>query len=176
MHIKRIQAKDGAVLKAVRLMALRDSPNAFEKTFEQALDLDEASWEDMARIGSSSEESTTFFLLNQQAAQGMISAFFVGGDRDLAFISAMWVAPEHRRTGAGARLVDTAARWLAERGAPQVLAWVADCNAPALRFYENLGFLPTGEKGLMTGRPDLTETLLALDAGMVRDLDERRAA
>jgi len=70
MQIKRIQSKDGAVLKAVRLMALRDSPNAFEKTFEQALDLDEASWEDMARIGSSSETSTTFFSIQPTYGPG----------------------------------------------------------------------------------------------------------
>lgn len=176
MQVRQIRVGDGAALQQIRLLALRESPAAFAKTFEQESQLDLAYWDEQAARQSSSDDSTTFFLTHQGQVHGMIGAFFEHADRHCAFICAMWVAPAVRRSGAGARLVDTAARWLAERGAPQIMAWVADSNAAAIRFYENLGFLPTGAHGAMPGRPEQTEVMLALDAGMVRQYGDQRAA
>lgn len=176
MQVRRIRPDDGPVLQAVRLRALQDAPEAFARRYDQAAAMDAAYWQEQARRQSTSDERTTFFLVRHGSVQGMIGAFFENGDRHCAFVCAMWVAPEHRRSGAGAHLADTAARWLVERGAPQVLAWVAENSTPALRFYETLGFLPTGAKGSMPGRPEQAETLLALDAAMLCELKDRHAA
>ncbi len=175
MQIRQIRPGDGPVLQRVRLRALQDAPEAFTNTYEHEARLEADYWQTQAERQSSSNDATTFLLYHHDEVLGMIGAFFEHANRHQAFICAMWVAPAHRRSGAGARLVDTAARWLAERGAPQILAWVAEDNETALRFYENLGFLPTGARGAMPQRPEQKECLLALDSGMVRELQTQYA-
>lgn len=164
-QIRPIRAEDGAVLRAVRLAALADAPDAFMDRLAEQEALAPEHWAARAALHAASADATTFLLWQNGRALGMIVAHFEDGRRDRAYISAMWVAPSLRRGGAGGRLVDTAARWLAERGASQVLAWVADANLSAMRFYESLGFVATGARGEI--RPGQSESLLAFDVAII---------
>ncbi|MFC4161527.1 GNAT family N-acetyltransferase [Chitinimonas lacunae] len=164
-QIRPIRAQDGAALREVRLAALADAPEAFQARLEDEAARPEQEWAAMATLHAASADTTTFLLWQNSRPVGMIGAFFDQGRRDRAYICAMWVAPALRRGGAGGRLVDTAARWLAERGASRVLAWVADSNIGALRFYESLGFVDTKERGEI--RPGQGETLLAFDVAII---------
>lgn len=60
----------------------------------------------------------------------------------------------------GELLVDSAAAWLSNEGATEIYAWVADANRNAMRFYEALGFGPTGEHRRVMRAPDQAESLL----------------
>jgi GNAT superfamily N-acetyltransferase len=78
-----------------------------------------------------------------------------------AFVGELWVAPAVRHLRGGELLVNTASEWLAGAGAEEIYAWVADANRNAMRFYERLGFGPTGEHTTRTARStDQWETLL----------------
>lgn len=71
-----------------------------------------------------------------------------------AFVSDLWVAPGHRGTGLGARLLAHAARDAADRWRAVFLKLaVHDGNTGARLVYERLGFAPrAGETGmLLTG-------------------------
>jgi N-acetylglutamate synthase len=51
----------------------------------------------------------------------------------------LWVAPDHRRRGLAAAVVDALLRWGAERGAATVCLQVRRDNAGALAFYDRIG-------------------------------------
>src|SRR5687767_13302930 len=59
------------------------------------------------------------------------------------FIHDVIVDAAGRRTGVASALVEAAAQWLKERGAPRVLLWTASPNEAAQRLFERLGFRRT---------------------------------
>jgi ribosomal protein S18 acetylase RimI-like enzyme len=64
--------------------------------------------------------------------------------RDAAgFIHDVIVDAAGRRTGMATALVEAAAQWLKQRGAPRVLLWTASPNEGAQRLFERLGFRRT---------------------------------
>ncbi len=62
---------------------------------------------------------------------------------DAGFIHDVVVEEDARRTGVATRLVEEAAAWLEQQGAPRVLLWTAQANTPAQRLFAKLGFRPT---------------------------------
>lgn len=68
----------------------------------------------------------------------------------------MWVAPDARRLGFGALLVDAIQDWGNSWGAQRVVLWVLGANEPAMRFYERIGFTmvttgPDADSGRLYG-------------------------
>ncbi len=59
------------------------------------------------------------------------------------FVHDVVVAEHARGTGLGTRLLEAAAAWLEERGAPRIMLWTAERNPAARRLFERLGFRPT---------------------------------
>lgn len=57
-----------------------------------------------------------------------------------ATLMAMYVRPEHRGSGVGARLAETFFVWARERGAEQAEVTAYSANSDAIRFYEREGF------------------------------------
>ncbi|MBT2397100.1 GNAT family N-acetyltransferase [Streptomyces sp. ISL-100] len=61
-----------------------------------------------------------------------------------AELYALYVLPEHHRTGAGRALTAELLARAAADGHPRMLLWVLTENARARRFYEKAGFAPDG--------------------------------
>lgn len=59
------------------------------------------------------------------------------------FIHDVVVVEHARQEGIATRLVEAASRWLEEAGAPRVMLWTAERNAPAQRLFARLGFRRT---------------------------------
>ena len=59
------------------------------------------------------------------------------------FIHDVAVREEGRRTGVASALIEAAIEWLRSRGAPRVVLWTAEPNAPAQRLFDRLGFRRT---------------------------------
>jgi len=59
------------------------------------------------------------------------------------FIHDLAVDVTHRRSGAGAALMEAASDWLRERGAPRVILWTAQQNSAAQQLFSRLGFKRT---------------------------------
>jgi len=55
-------------------------------------------------------------------------------------IAELFVAPEHRRRGAGRRLLDAAHTWLGQHGARSIELQVFEANRDARAFYEAAGY------------------------------------
>jgi len=62
---------------------------------------------------------------------------------EAGFIHDVVVDEDARRTGVATRLLQEAAAWLEELGAPRVMLWTANANAPAQRLFAKLGFRVT---------------------------------
>lgn len=160
LTVRRIAADQGAVLRELRTASLRESPYAFGETLEDALSADAATFDTTAAGHSVSTLATSFILYTEGHPAGLIEAHFDDSVTHRAFVGELWVAPAVRHLRGGELLVNTASEWLASSGAEEIYAWVADANRTAMRFYERLGFGPTGEHARTARWPDQSESLL----------------
>ncbi|MGG1946570.1 GNAT family N-acetyltransferase [Trinickia sp. NRRL B-1857] len=160
LTVRRIAADQGATFRELRVASLRDAPDAFAETLEEALSERAETFDAAAARYASSESSATFILYTEGHPAGLIGAYFDDTSERKPFVCALWVAPAVRHLRGGELLVNTATAWLAERGATEIYAWVADANRTAMRFYEALGYGPTGEHQPVARAPKEWQTLL----------------
>jgi GNAT superfamily N-acetyltransferase len=149
--IRRLLAGDWAAFRDVRLVALRDAPEAFGSTAENAERVDEAEWR--RRL----VQRAVFLAEVSTRPVGLAAG--IEGDVPLeAELTSMWVAPARRGQGVGDRLVEVVLGWAAHQGFTIVSLWVARGNTHAARLYARNGFAPTGREQPMGGaRPDRLE-------------------
>jgi GNAT superfamily N-acetyltransferase len=162
MPVEHAEPTDWQRVRAVRLRALADAPDAFGTTLAE----DEARSADSWRDRLAREDHATFLAVVDGRDVGMA----VGGPSwrgdTTAGLYGMWVAPEARGQGVGDRLIEAVVAWARSRGHPRILLDVGDENAPAIRLYERHGFVPTGATGCVSpARPQILEHERALDLG-----------
>ncbi|MBV8627234.1 MAG: GNAT family N-acetyltransferase [Paraburkholderia sp.] len=160
LTVRRIVADQGAVFRELRTASLREAPYAFGETLEDALSADAAVFDAKAADHAVSKTAASFILYTEGHPAGLIDACFEDTAVRRAFVSELWVAPAVRHLRGGELLVNTASGWLASGGAQEIYAWVADANRTAMRFYEHLGFGPTGEHIRAARSADEWESLL----------------
>ncbi len=160
LTVRRIASDQGPELRELRAASLRDAPYAFDETLEEALSEQAETFDAAAVRHAVSEASASFILYTEGHPAGLVGAYFDETAERKAFVCALWVAPAVRHLHGGELLVNTAAAWLAERGAQEIYAWIADANRNAMRFYQALGFGPTGEHQPIARAPQEWQTLL----------------
>jgi len=143
MEIQRLSAVEGTRLRAIRLRALRDAPDAFGTTFEEAAAFPAETW--AAQI----EALATFIAVGEGADVGMVRGAPDEQRSDVSWLISMWVAPEVRGQGAGEALIAALAQWARSRGSVELRLDVADQNAPAIGLYARSGFEPNGVRGTL---------------------------
>ena len=144
ISLKRITPADVTLFKTVRLRALQDTPSAFSSTYAEEYRLADADW--TARIPEwAGTASTTYIAVDADAACGIAGGYLERGDRSRAHLVSMWVAPNHRRLGVGAKLVDAIINWARNQNARTLELIVTSNNAIAINFYSRLGLAFTGK-------------------------------
>ena len=98
-----------------------------------------------------------YLALSDGEYRGIAGCFLDEEEPIKATLVAMWVAPEQRRTGLGRLLVEAIEVWASERGARSLQLMVTSRNDAAMRFYQRLGFLPTGRTEPYPNDPELLE-------------------
>ena len=141
MTIEPLRAGAGERMRAIRLRALGDSPEAFETTFEEAAVRPTESW------NLELERLDTFVATADGCDVGLVRSMEHDQFRDAGYLMSMWVAPEARRLGIGSALVDTVVHWARARGLKRLFLDVGEGNAPAIGLYAHKGFVPNGEVG-----------------------------
>jgi ribosomal protein S18 acetylase RimI-like enzyme len=141
MRIVRLTPDEGPRLRAIRLRALRDSPDAFGTLFadEEARSL--TSW------SQAIADLPTFVAVDEGRDVGMVRSGVDSRRADSAWLISMWVAPEARRRGIGEALIEVVVAWAEANGIHRLLLDVADDNAAAIALYAKTGFQPNGEAG-----------------------------
>jgi GNAT superfamily N-acetyltransferase len=132
-------AGEAAVLRDLRLRALRDAPMAFASTFAREEAYTPEEW---ARWGTA--EGRVVFIA--EPAAGLASGVIDDDDPALAHLYAMWVAPEARGTGTGRALVEAVVAWALGRRARRLTTSVTQGNSAGLALYVAAGFTDTGRR------------------------------
>lgn len=150
-RLRRAAVGDEPVLRALRLQALSEDPEAFGSTYERELARTTADWQRWMSPG------VTFILDTPDGAGGLVAGQRDAADPTVVQLMAMWVRPALRGSGAADDLVAAVVDWASSEGANVVRLDVFEDNPRARRFYERLGFRETGHTSVQErdGRVEL---------------------
>jgi len=143
VRIEHLGHDEGERLRAIRICALRDAPEAFGATLEEALARGPDGWTQQVR------DLPTFIAVKDGADVGMVRCARDSAEAGTAWLISMWVAPEWRRAGIGGALIDRVVEWARANGVERVRLDVADHNVKAIALYAAKGFAPTGRTKTM---------------------------
>lgn len=159
VRIRRAEGTDWAVVRALRLRALRDAPLAFASTHDREVGFTEETWR--ARIAGSA-----LFLAEDAGRVVGTATGLAHPDRSgELMLLAMYVVPRARGRRVAAALTDAVVAEARGRGFRRVSLFVVESNTAAWTAYRRSGFVPTGVTMPLPHRPSLTEYELALALG-----------
>lgn len=139
LTVRALTEDDWEAYRAVRLEALRESPEAFVANVDEESQYDEDVWRDRMK------RSTRLIAEQDGRAVGVVS---VGraeteGEASAGEIFGLWVSPDLRGTGVATKLVRRGADQALEEGHRHVVYWVGTENGRAVAFASGMGFRPT---------------------------------
>lgn len=153
MGVRRVPSEEWETIRAARLQALRDSPHAFASSHAEEVIRPDDWWIEGAH-------RLAWFVAEEDGMiVGLVAGMPLG---DTPEIISMWVEPGHRGTGVAEDLVGAVVAWAKTEGARGLCLAVAQDNDRARRFYERVGFVPTGDGPTLRSRPDVCTTEMRL--------------
>ena len=158
--LERLSPHFAMQLKQVRLTALRDTPSAFSSTYAREYRRSNEDWLKLASAWNSGQ-SIFYIAMDEGAPCGMIAGKFDGIAARRAWVLSMWVAPAHRRSGLGVRLMQELERWARSVAICELYLHVTSNNSTAQTFYEKCGFTRTGITQPYENDPSLFEYEMA---------------
>jgi ribosomal protein S18 acetylase RimI-like enzyme len=160
VEIRRVQKDDWRALRAVRIAALADAPDAFGTTHAQALERTDAWWIEWCATSADSETQAMVLAWDDATPLGMAGAYRDDGGR--WNVISMWVDPAARGRGIGRALLDSVVAFAREHGAEEVALGVTDGNDAARTLYETYGFTDNGDFEPLASNPTLNVRYLTL--------------
>jgi GNAT superfamily N-acetyltransferase len=151
--VRRIRPDEAGPLRAARLRALADAPEAFGSTLARESAFADTVWVERATHGAAGEDQVTYVAAEDDRLVGLATGHLEGGRFDLF---GMFVEPEARGRGIGTALVAAVIGWASGRGATSLYLGVTETNRPAIALYERCGFRPTGVRRPLEHTPALT--------------------
>jgi ribosomal protein S18 acetylase RimI-like enzyme len=139
--VRRAAFGDEPVLRALRLEALAESPEAFSSTLERERARTTDDWRRWL-----SPPGVTLLLEERGEARGLVAGTRHAEEPGVAYLMAMWVDPRLRGSGAADLLIRRHLEWADEAGARLVRLGVMDANVRARRAYERHGFRLSGTR------------------------------
>ncbi|MEP6651167.1 MAG: GNAT family N-acetyltransferase [Lapillicoccus sp.] len=143
--VRSLGEEDWPEYKAIRLAALRDSPDAFVASAQDEEGLEEDFWR--LRMRRSARLVAVRAEGDGDASGKPVGVVSVGQGKDeegrVAEIFGLWVAPEARGTGVATKLVEASADRARRDGRTHVSYWVGTDNGRAVAFASGIGFRPT---------------------------------
>lgn len=121
-------------LRAIRLAALQQDPQAFGTVHATCVVWPDEQWREQLRT------LATFVAVDDDTDVGMVRVADAAASATSAYLISMWVAPVARRQGLGAALVDHVIAWARAEGKTHLLLSVREHNESAIALYESRGF------------------------------------
>lgn len=157
-HIELLGTDQWAILRDVRLEALRQEPDSFLARYEDEKEFDEARWRaefDRGQWSAGSYRRRRVSLLGSTREKNT--------PWSECFLEYLWVSPEWRDKGLGSGMLVHAIDRLRKEGVRTAFLWVLDGNDTAVRLYRRVGFVSANHRQPLPGRPGRTEELMRLD-------------
>ncbi len=151
--VRETVTADWQAWRDIRLLALRDAPDAFSSTYAEQIRLGADHWRQrVAGCGlfldwtpEVSRAEPAGMAGGYQAAPGTVE------------LISMFVRPQARGRGVGEVLIDAVIGWARERDATSVHLWVTETNKHGRLLYERRGFSVTAERQPLPSNPALGE-------------------
>jgi GNAT superfamily N-acetyltransferase len=148
--VRSANARDAMALRAIRLEALHDTPEAYGTTFEESLRWSKRRWRMVAR-------NWNYYLGECDGeVRGMASGGYNDAHPGTCWLYGMYVTPSQRGSGLASQLVDAVSSWARGEGARQLFLHVTMNVARARAFYAKVGFVENGETIVMDRDPSIT--------------------
>jgi ribosomal protein S18 acetylase RimI-like enzyme len=151
METRHLTVDDAAAYHQLRLRALREDPEGFSDTYEEAVKRPLSFTIERLRAHRPADGTFTLGAFDGDVGAGTLvgSVTMLRGDRlklrHRADIVAMYVAPEVRRAGVGKTLLsELLARAARIEDLEQLHLFVVTTNVPARRLYQSMGFVTYG--------------------------------
>lgn len=170
LNVRSLCPGETALLRDLRLRALRDAPEQFGETLEEVLARPRERWEALA-VSIVPPSTQAMFLAEVTGDPvGSVYALHDAESTDVGRVGGMWVAPEQRRRGIGMALIDAVQVWALKLGKRRLRLWVARDGGAGRRLYERAGFRLTGAERAFPGAPSrrIVEMNLELCSGNER--------
>jgi GNAT superfamily N-acetyltransferase len=144
-EIRAFAPHEWSIYKDLRLRALADSPDAFVRTLAEEQHRSDAEWSSRLASGSDPHWDLPLLAVVNRKPIGLAWGRIERSNPDVANLYQMWVAPTHRRLGAGRMLLETVIAWARARNVSYLELGVTCGDSPAARLYARAGFDPVGE-------------------------------
>lgn len=143
MTIRRLHIADARDFRALRLRALREHPEAFTSSFEEAV---HRPLEDSVRRLAPDADERFWGAFDGEMLVGMVGLHpeQSAKTRHKAKVVAMYVAPEHTRRGIGKALLHALVAQARTDGLESLTLTVTAGNHEAERLYADVGFVSFG--------------------------------
>jgi GNAT superfamily N-acetyltransferase len=145
ISIRRLEPTEWRAYRELRLRGLADAPDAFGSTLAAESEKPDEHWIERLTTGGAPPWNLPLVADSGDELVGLVWGRIDPAATRTANIFQMWVAPERRGQGLGARLVDAVVTWARESRAREVVLRVTCGDSPALRLYARAGFVPEGD-------------------------------
>jgi len=145
LTVRAFAPDEWRLYRDLRLRALRESPDAFGSTYAHEAQRSDSEWASRFSRGVGSPRDLPLVAELNAEPSGLAWVRIEEDAPAIAHLYQMWVAPTRRRHGAGRALLDAALAWARTAGAHTIVLDVTSGNNDAVRLYERVGFIPTGE-------------------------------
>jgi GNAT superfamily N-acetyltransferase len=143
LAIRRTSGDDWSKLRAIRLEALLDTPDAYGMTYDNTVSDPPRRWRAMA-------QNDEYFLAEQGGvAVGMVLGGLNHQHPGTHWLYAMYVTPAARGSVVASNLVEAVIVWAKRQGASELYLHVTTSVERARSFYRKMGFVETGERRAM---------------------------
>ena len=143
--VRKFTPQEWETYRDLRLRALAGSPDAFGSTLAAERDRPDAEWANRLVLGADSNWDLPLLAEVDLEPIGLAWGRIDKTNPDVANLYQMWVAPTHRRLGAGKMLLEAVIIWARARDVNYLDLGVTFRNSPAMRLYTRAGFQPVGE-------------------------------
>src|SRR5688572_12479573 len=140
LELELLTTLDWRVLRAARLYALLDSPDAFTSSYTYESAWGEMEWQRVL--------DTADWIVAREAQRviGLAKSVSEPARPSTRYVESAWVAPTHRRRGVLRALLHGLAEIDRQMGVTELMLWVLEGNQAAQRAYQSIGFESTGER------------------------------
>lgn len=153
--VRRIRASEWRAWRSLRLRSLREDPAVFGSTYERESAFPDEVWQERTGAAASGADRAMFVAEEGEGLVGCAGA--LTDEEGVAKIIAVWIAPEARGRGLGARVVGEALAWCRAAGKPFARLLVTADNDTARAVYRRVGFADTGRTAVLDRDPPILE-------------------